>query len=108
MFRVAFILLSLCVYPSWAKLIDPTRPPISQAGAVNKEGKPLELKLQQILTRGGIHYALIDGHQVNVGQTLGEYTVLSIKSRQVVLEKTDRSQVTLTLFRRLKNSRPDS
>ena len=63
--------------------------------------KQLELKLQQIISRGGQHAALIDGRRVETGHKLGEYLIQSIGSRHVVLEKSDGSQVTLTLFSKM-------
>lgn len=84
-------------------LYDPTRPPQAQqllAAASDKQ--QVQLKLQQIINRGGSYIALIDGRSVKVGERLGEYLVQSIESRQVVLEKSDRTQVTLTLFSNMK------
>lgn len=84
------------------RLYDPTRPPLAQQQLSADPEQQIQLKLQQIITRGEQHIALIDGRRVKVGQRLGEYLIQSIEARHVVLEKADRTQVTLTLFSKMK------
>ena len=95
-------LLSLSLSAAEPRLYDPTRPPLAQQQLAGSQEQQIQLKLQQIISRGGQHIALIDGRRVKAGQRLGEYLIHSIESRRVVLEKADRTQVTLTLFSKMK------
>ncbi len=91
----------------WAQAVesglsDPTRP-LSSPVAVSLSGQEkVQLKLQQIIERGEQRYALIDGHLVQLNQQLGDYRIRRIEANQVVMEKSDRSLVTLYLFSALK------
>ena len=96
---------SLLVATAWAEqpeLQDPTRPAVYQQGVTNAKQASITLKLQQIITRGAMRYAMIDGHLVKEGQSLGEYQVKTIESKRVVLENQDRTRLTLSLFNSMK------
>lgn len=83
------------------KLKDPTRPANFQQKVGQGSGFTA-LKLQQVVASSQRTFAVIDGQKVIEGQRVGDYQIVEIQPKHVVLQQADGDQVTLTLFTNIK------
>ncbi|MBW8189436.1 hypothetical protein K0504_00185 [Neiella marina] len=97
----SLMLLSTNLTAEQTKLVDPTRPANYQRSASANDGFSA-LKLQQVVASSTRKFAVIDGQKVTAGQQVGEYKIIDIQPKHVVLQQSDGSQVTLTLFTNIK------
>lgn len=84
---------------------DPTRPPdiLLPASKNLKIGGALQLNGTFIYPDH--RFALINGNTVNLGDTIGEYTIINIQHDTVELKGTKDSSMVLTLFPKVKTPR---
>src|SRR3569623_96084 len=96
----AFMLTSTCVSWSLAEnLLDPTRPPaalyaLQGSSSSMQQSGPV---LQSIFISAGKKTAIVNGHELKVGDKLGEARVAKITESEVVLQEGKSTQ-TLKLF----------
>ncbi|MBD1391083.1 hypothetical protein IC617_16770 [Neiella sp. HB171785] len=104
---IAFACLGLvgvsCSFSALAveQLTDPTKPANYQPVATAKGGLS-SLKLEQIVSSASRQFAVIDGQKVTVGQQVGQYQIIDIKPKEVLLKQSDGSDIRLTLFTQIK------
>lgn len=90
-----------------AALRDPTRPPADQALSRTAENHPVQhWHLSSILISPQRRIAVINGHSLQVGQSLDGVRVLSIEVDQVVLRHGDRTHILRLKAQNLKTPTP--
>ena len=77
------------------ELIDPTRPFGGSVTKVNNQQGPL--KLNTIIFANGQGSAIINGQRLKAGDQLGEYRVITIDKKYVILSKED-ERIQLDIF----------
>ncbi len=88
---IAALLMGLSASPAVAQaLSDPTRPPAAPAASpdegLNETAKGA-LRLQSVLISPGRRVAVIDGRLVQLGERIGDATLVAISESQVVLQR---------------------
>ncbi|GGA82846.1 hypothetical protein GCM10011369_26050 [Neiella marina] len=83
------------------QLTDPTRPANYQAVAAANGGLS-SLKLEQIVSSASRRFAVIDGQKVKIGQQVGQYEIVDIQPKEVLLRQSDGTDIRLTLFTHIK------
>lgn len=84
---------------------DPTRPPDSLIPASKNIRIGGALQLNGTFIYPDYRFALINGNKVNMGDTIGEYTIINIQHDTVELKGTKDSSMVLTLFPKVKTPR---
>ena len=70
-----------------AQIADPTRPPVGVAETADDAGAVAGPVLQSVLIpKNGRPLAVIDGHQVRLGERLGERRLVRLSEREAVLD----------------------
>ncbi|MCP3984731.1 MAG: hypothetical protein GY723_10105 [bacterium] len=69
--------------------IDPTRPPIVEAGPNAIGANPSERRLTSIVTRGTQRFAVVDGQTLRVGDRIGGLRVMAIETAAVHVAEPD-------------------
>ena len=70
-----------------AQIADPTRPPVGVAETADEAGVAAGPVLQSVLIpKNGRPLAVIDGHQVRLGERLGERRLVRLSEREAVLD----------------------
>lgn len=97
MILISAVLIIVALSPALAAL-DPTKPAIGVTSMPSeKSTADGELALQSIFSRSGSFSAIISGKSYREGDTIGEYTISRINSKDVVI--TDgRQQKTLRMY----------
>lgn len=70
-----------------AQIADPTRPPVGVAETGDEAGAAAGPVLQSVLIpKNGRPLAVIDGHQIRLGERLGERRLVRLSEREAVLD----------------------
>lgn len=78
--------------------VDPTKPAVTASGVSNSRNVVAgELALQSIFKRAGGKTAVISGKSYRQGDSVGEFTILKINAKDVVISD-GREQQTLKLY----------
>ncbi|MBH0057667.1 agglutinin biogenesis protein MshK [Pseudoalteromonas sp. SWXJZ94C] len=94
----SFCTLVLCFFSlnATAQLRDPTQPYIQVSNGM-PVAQNTELKLQSIIKKNTVFKAIISGQLYQKGDTVNNFRVLRINSKQVVLANDDK-QIKLELY----------
>ena len=90
----ALLLCASCAWPAafGQALRDPTEPPSGAAARGGAQSAP-EAVLQSVIVSGGRRLALIGGRTYQTGERVGDATVVSISSSEVILRDASGTRV---------------
>lgn len=98
-------LLILTFLTGAANLPDPTRPPDALIPASKKLKIGGALQVTAIFIYPDRRFAFINGQLVNVGDKIGEYTIINIQHDTVELKGSKGNSMILTLLPKVKAAR---
>lgn len=86
-----FILLITLLFTSFAwAASDPTKPfGVGQLGSSAKVEKVNQMKLESIIHGNGVHTIIINGKLLKVGDYIGEFKLVAVNDKSVVLRSED-------------------
>jgi MSHA biogenesis protein MshK len=96
LYSVCALVLSFFSLNTTAQLRDPTQPFVQISNRV-PASQNTALKLQSIIKKNTVFKAIISGQLYQKGDTVNDFRVLSINSKQVLLANDDK-QIKLELY----------